>query len=294
MGLLGRIAELRRRRRRFPVDAIHEIGRSSEAYLEALVRHVAEPKGWFVATNRRVLNPETRRRREVDLILIHERRWMIIEQKHWSGRVEVLDDGRFIQHRPKGGRQDHGAIAETIDMKAGLIASGHHDRTGSLLEAPEVAVVFSHPRMELEVHAHQTASAIWRTSDLIDRLEASDDGVANPELVETIERCSMWEEVHLHGGQQVNGDVLDIGEVGALRDWVRNLSRSDGTIVVDVPRRWWHPFSGDFSITARAEDMEVSIPDRANLRMHVVGEAEPRSIEWRHIERVVLSRRHVS
>ena len=84
------------------------------------MRHVAEPKGWFVATNRRVLNPETRRRREVDLILIHERRWMIIEQKHWSGRVEVLDDGRFIQHRPKGGRQDHGAIAETIDMKAGL------------------------------------------------------------------------------------------------------------------------------------------------------------------------------
>ena len=51
------------------------------------MRHVAEPKGWFVATNRRVLNPETRRRREVDLILIHERRWMIIEQKHWSGRV---------------------------------------------------------------------------------------------------------------------------------------------------------------------------------------------------------------
>ena len=82
----------RRRCLKQPVDEIHQAGDNSELRLEKLTRAAGRKNNWSVHGSVRIPDPDGGRR-EIDLILISGSVVLVVEQKHWSGRFEVKEDG---------------------------------------------------------------------------------------------------------------------------------------------------------------------------------------------------------
>ena len=93
-----------------PVDEIHQAGDNSELRLEKLTRAAGRKNNWSVHGSVRIPDPDGGRR-EIDLILISGSVVLVVEQKHWSGRFEVKEDGEFIQHRNNGTMHSHATVA---------------------------------------------------------------------------------------------------------------------------------------------------------------------------------------
>ena len=100
LGLLQRWHLWRKRRVIFPPDEIHQAGENAELRLEKLCRAAGKSKNWSVYPSVRIPDPDGGRR-EIDLILVSGETVLVVEQKHWSGRFEVFEDGEFLQHRTK-------------------------------------------------------------------------------------------------------------------------------------------------------------------------------------------------
>ena len=102
LGLKRRWKLWKKRRVVFPPDEIHQAGENAELRLEKLCRAAGKANEWSVYPSVRIPDPDGGRR-EIDLILVSGTTVLVVEQKHWSGRFEVFDNGEFLQHRNKGG-----------------------------------------------------------------------------------------------------------------------------------------------------------------------------------------------
>ena len=120
LGLKDRWKLWRKRKLIFPPDEIHQAGENAELRLEKLCRAAGKDNNWAVYPSVRIPDPDGGRR-EIDLILISGTTVLIVEQKHWSGRFEVFEDGEFLQHRNKGGAHSHATVAHRIARKARLL-----------------------------------------------------------------------------------------------------------------------------------------------------------------------------
>ena len=109
LGLKQRWQLWRKRRVVFPPDEIHQAGENAELRLEKLCRAAGKTNYWSVYPSVRIPDPDGGRR-EIDLILVSGTTVLVVEQKHWSGRFEVFEDGEFLQHRNKGGEHSHATV----------------------------------------------------------------------------------------------------------------------------------------------------------------------------------------
>ena len=94
LGLKQRWQLWRKRRVVFPPDEIHQAGENAELRLEKLCRAAGKTNHWSVYPSVRIPDPDGGRR-EIDLILVSGTTVLVVEQKHWSGRFEVFEDGEF-------------------------------------------------------------------------------------------------------------------------------------------------------------------------------------------------------
>ena len=92
LGLKQRWQLWRKRRVVFPPDEIHQAGENAELRLEKLCRAAGKTNRWSVYPSVRIPDPDGGRR-EIDLILVSGSTVLVVEQKHWSGRFEVFEDG---------------------------------------------------------------------------------------------------------------------------------------------------------------------------------------------------------
>ena len=127
MGFKQRWNLWRRRCLKQPVDEIHQAGDNSELRLEKLTRAAGRKNNWSVHGSVRIPDPDGGRR-EIDLILISGSVVLVVEQKHWSGRFEVKEDGEFIQHRNNGTMHSHATVSHRIARKTRLLTEIHAQR----------------------------------------------------------------------------------------------------------------------------------------------------------------------
>ena len=143
---MGRFSEFFSRRKKFEPEGHVVSGRLAEFRLMKLTRAVAGNA--LVLEGIRLPDPEEGGRREIDMVIATKNEILFVEQKHWSGRFEVFEDGEFLQHRNKGGEHSHATVAHRIARKARLLEEIHRERYPDNEMSFHVLVAMTHPRLE--------------------------------------------------------------------------------------------------------------------------------------------------
>jgi len=123
-------------------------------------------------------------------------------------------------------------------------------------------------------------------------LETTTPGEMNPDLVETLEGFNTWDEVHLHGGRMLKGDVYALGLNEQLRSWFATRSEKVEAIATHE-RSLFSLFSNNPSqvtLKTSGKNIVAKIPYGLKLEMHVVGEKSPRKVDWANITHINVSK----
>ena len=129
-------------------------------------------KQWSVYPSVRIPDPDGGRR-EIDLILVSGTTVLVVEQKHWSGRFEVFEDGEFLQHRNKGGEHSHATVAHRIARKARLLEEIHRKRYPDNAMSFHVLVAMTHPRLEWPEKIPELPAEMVNEGQLLDRIQST-------------------------------------------------------------------------------------------------------------------------
>lgn len=137
--LAERLAAALKHQRAFDDDPTRQAGREAERQAgEALAVRLAGT-GWQIHAGRRVPDPETRQRREIDFVITSPTEAIVVELKNWSGTVRM--EGREVVQERRGqlGVVRHGplfddptrAIVERRKVTGELIWSRQHPDPGT-------------------------------------------------------------------------------------------------------------------------------------------------------------------
>jgi len=282
---LGRLADLLARRKRFEPEGHRVSGGMAEVRLGRLVRSVIGDA--MVWDGVRIPDHENGGRREIDMIIARGDEVLFVEQKHWSGQLS-FENGRFLQTRRTGEVLDHGDILEWTARKGRLLEGIMKRENGHGFGSNNVVIVFSNHALEMQT----PPGGMWVMDEmeLVELIEKGNRDSPPNALIELMDGFGTWDTVHLHGGRALNGDVRAFGL--GLDDWYENMS-GDGLIEIEHSVGWFSLIRGVTSKLVAADNnrkSSVSFSGRPTLTMHVVGEENPRDIEWANIFKIELSR----
>jgi hypothetical protein len=307
MWLGGRLKEAVAQRKKF-LPRGHEVaGREAEEHLTKIIAAGIKGTHWRIWEGLRIPN-KNGRRREIDCIVVGGEEVLLIEQKHWSGNMEVIqEDGKekVIQHRRSGEEMDHGDVFGTIKLK-GTILQHHHGASEFFSVSMRPFVIFSNRNLEVPPSV-QGRDDCWSLNDILNYLpnsggdDPSKDGLspADAALAATLDRLGSWDTLHLWGGHTINGDVFSTstnsGPIEELfyqhRDRITkirvNADRSLLKALFKRPRLYL-----DIADKDGVFDTCEAFPD-GKLNYKRAGSSQRRSIEWRHITGIELTSRVV-
>ena len=293
MGLRKRWHLWRKRREYFPPDEIHQAGENAELRLEKLCRAAGKTNQWSVYPSVRIPDPEGGRR-EIDLILVSGTTVLVVEQKHWSGRFEVFEDGEFLQHRNKGGSHSHATVAHRIARKARLLEEIHRTRYPDNSMAFHVLVAMTHQRLEWPEKMPELPAEMINERQLLDRIQSIGGEKINEEFYETMDGFGTWDEIHMHGGLKLKGDLLDLGLGTGVEEW--DVHRNgELTVTSDHPRGFFSIFKETVSQIqlndSGGRHITIKCKDGPQLKMHVVGRTASEDVDWMHIDGILASKK---
>lgn len=287
----------RTRRIKHPPDDIHRAGDLAEMRLCKLSRAAGKDNGWQIYESVRIPDPDGGRR-EIDMVVIGGNTMLVVEQKHWAGSFVINDEHHFIQNRNNGSQHNHDGVADRIARKARILHSLHDNKPSSLekqdvreLEV-RVIVAMTHQRLEWPKIPADLAAEMVDEAGFIKILETTNPGEMNHQLVETLEGFNTWDEVHLHGGLMLKGDVYSLGLGKELRSWFEQRKHSV-TASTEHKRSLFSLFANNPSqatLKTGGKNIVAKIPFGMELEMHVVGEKSPRKIDWAKITKVSVSK----
>ena len=293
LGLKRRWKLWKKRRVVFPPDEIHQAGENAELRLEKLCRAAGKANEWSVYPSVRIPDPDGGRR-EIDLILVSGTTVLVVEQKHWSGRFEVFENGEFLQHRNKGGSHNHATVAHRIARKARLLEEIHRKRYPDNEMSFHVLVAMTHQRLEWPEKMPELPAEMVNERQLLDRIQKTGREKINQDFFETMDGFGTWDEVRMHGGLKLKGDLLDFGLGSGVEEWDRSRERelratskhprSFLSIFKDMPSQITLSDSGGRNIEIKCKDGPV-------LRMHVVGRTNSEDVDWMQIDGILASKK---
>tara|TARA_Y100000766_G_scaffold72414_1_gene60883 strand:- start:6107 stop:7024 length:918 start_codon:yes stop_codon:yes gene_type:complete len=293
LGLKDRWRIWRKRKLVFPPDEIHQAGENAELRLEKLCRAAGKKKHWSVYPSVRIPDPEGGRR-EIDLILVSGTSVLVVEQKHWSGRFEVFEDGEFLQHRNKGGEHSHATVAHRIARKARLLEEIHRNRFPKNEMTFEVLVAMTHPRLEWPKKIPELPAEMANESQLLERIQSTGGNPEDGEFEETMSGFGTWDEIHMHGGLKLKGDLLNLGLGSGVEEW-DDTRMGDLRASVDHPRSMLTLFRASSSKIHLVDDsgrnIELKCKDGPKAKMHVVGKTTAEEVDWMMIDSIHASRK---
>ena len=293
LGLKQRWQLWRKRRVQFPPDEIHQAGENAELRLEKLCRAAGKSNEWSVYPSVRIPDPEGGRR-EIDLILVSGKTVLVVEQKHWSGRFEVFEDGEFLQHRNKGGSHSHATVAHRIARKARLLEEIHRKRYPENGMSFSVLVAMTHQRLEWPEKMPELPAEMINERQLLDRIQSTGGEKIDDDFFETMDGFGTWDEVNLHGGLKLKGDLLNLGLGSGVEDWDNHRN---GNLVVrsEHPRSIISIFKDVSSKVALNDSggrhIEIKCKDGPKLKMHVVGRNNSEEVDWMHVDGILASKK---
>ncbi|RJU81538.1 MAG: NERD domain-containing protein [Candidatus Poseidoniales archaeon] len=288
----------RSRRLKHPPDDIHRAGELAEMRLCKLSRAAGRENGWKIYESVRIPDPDGGRR-EIDMVVIGGNTMLVVEQKHWAGSFVINDEHHFIQNRNNGTQHNHDGVADRIARKARILTALHDKRleppAKSHTEEPlevDVIVAMTHQRLEWPEIPDSLAAKMVDEAGFIKILENTAPGDMNPDLVETLEGFNTWDEVHLHGGLMLKGDVYALGLNEQLRSWFATRNEKVEAIATHE-RSLFSLFSNNPSqvtLKTGGKNIVAKIPYGLKLEMHVVGEKSPRKVDWANITHINVSK----
>jgi hypothetical protein len=288
----------RSRRLKHPPDDIHRAGDLAEMRLCKLSRAAGRENGWSIYESVRIPDPDGGRR-EIDMIVIGGNTMLVVEQKHWAGSFIITKEHHFVQNRNNGTQHNHDGVADRIARKARILTALHNKR----LEPPatphqsdplevDVIVAMTHQRLDWPEIPGDLSAKMVDEAGFIKILETTAPGEINPDLVETLEGFNTWDEVHLHGGLMLKGDVYALGLGDQLRSWF--ATRSEGVEASTVHHRslvsLFSNNPSEVTLKTGGKNIVAKIPYGLELEMHVVGEKSPRKVDWANITHISISK----
>jgi hypothetical protein len=285
----------RARCKKHPPDEIHRAGELSELRLEKLSRAAGKANGWHVFASVRIPDPDDGGRREIDLVIVGGNTLLVVEQKHWAGRFEINEDGEFVQFRNNGSEHNHSTVAERIARKARMLNEIHHHRIkqkqSNSVEV-RVIVAMTHQKLEWPKIPKNFQQEMVDEAGFIKILEKTVPGKLNEDLLQTVEGFSTWDEIELHGGLTLKGDLIHLGLGSEIDDWF-NLRGGDLNVQTTHHRSIFSIFNKTPSrvkLSHGPKNIEATLAKDLQLKMHVVGEKERRFVDWANVNKVFASR----
>lgn len=277
----------RERRRHHPPDEIHRAGELAEQRLSKLCRAAGKANGWHVFESVRIPDKEQGGKREIDLVILGGHTLLVIEQKHWSGSFTINADEEFIQERNNGTSHNHSTVAKRIERKARMLA----EMIGLPELNVEVLLAFTHTKLEWPDDVKKLRSEVLDERGMIDRLEQINPGPLCEAALTFMNNTATWDEVMFHGGLLSKGDLLDVGLGDEVNAW---MARSSEAVHVDVQHRrsmfsLWASQPSMAVVKQGERGMRVTLPRTATVKIHVVGQPSPESVQWSTIENIQLS-----
>jgi len=288
----------RSRRLKHPPDDIHRAGELAEMRLCKLSRAAGRDNGWKIYESVRIPDPDGGRR-EIDMVVIGGNTMLVVEQKHWAGSFVITDEHHFVQNRNNGTQHNHDGVADRIARKARILTALHDKRleppAASHTEDPldvDVIVAMTHQRLDWPEIPDDLAAKMVDEAGFIKILETTSPGDMNPDLVETLEGFNTWDEVHLHGGLMLKGDVYALGLSEQLRSWFATRKEKVEATATHH-RSLFSLFSNnpsEVTLKTGGKNIVAKIPYGLKLEMHVVGEKSPRKVDWANITHINVSK----
>lgn len=295
MAFLQQFQWWRARCKKHPPDEIHRAGELSELRLEKLSRAAGKANGWHVFASVRIPDPDDGGRREIDLVIVGGNTLLVVEQKHWAGRFEINEDGEFIQFRNNGSEHNHSTVAERIARKARMLNEIHHHRIkqkqSNSVEV-RVIVAMTHQKLEWPKIPKNFQQEMVDEAGFIKILEETVPGKLNEDLLQTVEGFSTWDEIELHGGLTLKGDLIHLGLGSEIDDWFK-LRGGDLNVQTTHHRSIFSIFNKTPSrvkLSHGPKNIEATLAKDLQLKMHVVGEKERRFVDWANVNKVFASR----
>ena len=281
--------------KKHPPDDIHRAGELSELRLEKLSRAAGKANGWHVFASVRIPDPDDGGRREIDLVIVGGNTLLVVEQKHWAGRFEINEDGEFVQFRNNGSEHNHSTVAERIARKARMLNEIHHRRIEQKQSdgiEVRVIVAMTHQKLEWPKIPKNFQQEMVDEAGFIKILEKTVPGQLNEDLLRTVEGFSTWDEIELHGGLTLKGDLIHLGLGSEIDDWFK-LRGGDLNVQTTHHRSIFSIFNKTPSrvkLSHGSKNIEATLAKDLHLKMHVVGEKERRLVDWANVNKVFASR----
>ena len=299
MNWIQRFQQLRGNRRRFEPDDARTAGFDAERRLTLRLRGLVDGSAARVWPNRRV--PTHRKRRtELDLIVALDGTLVLVELKNWSGEL-VLHGGDLVQRRRHGMEEvRHGDLRARMAERVEAVQRWCADHGAARVEI-EPVIVLANPRLQisedvitaydglLSSEAEFLASMARRVASLSPLTPTA------LSLHRAIAALSTWDTLVLHGGREVQGDIVDVsfGEALDAKDPRRALGdrRRVAGFDVETPRSFWRLFRGALTPRARVIEREapgawLALPPEASLRIRAAGSKQTEQVPLRHVLQV--------
>ena len=250
---------------------------------------------WHVFASVRIPDPDDGGRREIDLVIVGGNTLLVVEQKHWAGRFEINEDGEFVQFRNNGSEHNHSTVAERIARKARMLNEIHHRRIKQKQsDSVEVRVIvaMTHQKLEWPKIPKNFQQEMVDEAGFIKILEETVPGKLNEDLLQTVEGFSTWDEIELHGGLTLKGDLIHLGLGSEIDDWFK-LRGGDLNVQTTHHRSIFSIFNKTPSrvkLSHGSKNIEATLAKDLQLKMHVVGEKERRFVDWANVNKVFASR----
>ena len=103
-----------------------------------------------------------------------------------------------------------------------------------------------------------------------------------------------WDEIHMHGGLKLKGDLLDIGLGTGVEEWdVHRNGELKAT--VEHPRGFFSIFKDTTSQISLSDSggrhIDIKCKEGPMLKMHVVGRTSSEEVDWMQIDGILASKK---
>ncbi len=229
-----------------PIDEDGQIlaGRDAEDLLRKIVDEHYSFKNCHSFAAKRVPDPQNRRRREIDLIVVTAKRLYVIECKNWTGKLSIEGNG-WVQRSFGGKERLHEDVLSLNTFKMNLLVRYLQDLgiqiepdrvcqklifMNSKLKIASMAIaknpdVITPNRLEeylgrqdnqLKAHEKLFSSVIGLLLDeelkgkVLDGLDIDRvGGIHHDRLIQEVGKLATWDKIFLHGTKILSGDIID-------------------------------------------------------------------------------------
>ena len=114
-----------------------------------------------------------------------------------------------------------------------------------------VLVAMTHQRLEWPEKMPELPAEMVNERQLLDRIQKIGREKIDQDFFETMDGFGTWDEVHMHGGLKLKGDLLDFGLGSGVEEWDR-FSRKRTESNIETPPE----FLVDFQRHAQSNHVE--------------------------------------